>query len=181
MSKTIAIKNVRLSFENVFSKEIFEGKETENYSATFLIPKSNTEVIDKIHAAIDRAMEKAKVKKLPATAKVCFKDGDESDRPEQQGHWTLKAKTKKRPTVIHSKAEGSENLAREDGVIYSGCYVNALIDDNFYCYSNYGKGVSASLLGVQFSKDGESFEGSRVADVNEFDEFDDGEDDEEEF
>ncbi len=177
MSKTIKLKNVRLSFENVFSKEVYEGKETENYSATLLIPKTNTEAVTTIQSAIDRAMEKAKIKKLPSTAKMCFKDGDETDRPEQEGHWTLKAKTKKRPTVIHNKANGSENLVREDGVIYSGCYVNALIDDNFYCYTNYGKGVSASLLGIQYAGEGESFEGSRVADVNEFDEFDDDEDD----
>ena len=66
---------------------------------------------------------------------------------------------------------------KEDGIIYSGCYVNALIDDSFYCYTNYSGGVSASLLGVQFAGDGESFEGSRVADVKEFDEFDEDDDD----
>ena len=89
----------------------------------------------------------------------------------------MKARTKKRPTVLHSKKNGSENLVKEDGIIYSGCYVNALIDDSFYCYTNYSGGVSASLLGVQFAGDGESFEGSRVADVKEFDEFDEDDDD----
>jgi len=168
---------MRLSFCNVFSHEIYEGKETEYYSATILIPKSDTESVAKIQAAVDKSMEVAKLKKLPAGAKLCFKDGDESDRPEQQGHWTLKAKTKKRPTVIHNKANGSENLVIADGVIYSGCYVNALIDASFYCYTKYGKGISASLLGIQYAGEGESFEGARVADVNEFDEFDDEDDD----
>lgn len=173
MTNTIALKNVRLSFSNIFSYEVFEGTESDKYSATLLIPKSDIKVIAAIKNSIDRAIKKAKAGKLPVTAKICFKDGDLSDRAEQQGHWTLKSTTKKRPTVIHNAANNKEHLTAEDEVIYSGCYVNAIIDSDFYCYTNYGKGVSSTLLGVQFSQDGESFEAGRVADINEFDAFDD--------
>ncbi len=180
MSENIKLRNVRLSFPNLFEYETYEGKSREKYSGTFLIPKSDTKTIQIIQSAVDGAIQKAGLKKLPITSKICFRDGDETERGELQGHYSLKATTKIRPTVIHNAANNKEIITKQDETIYSGCYVNALIDSDFYCYMKGDKGVSANLLGVQFVRDGDPFAAGRVADIEEFEEFDDLDDDEEE-
>ena len=59
-------------------------------------------------------------------------------------------------------------LVAENGKPYSGCFVNASLElwaqDN-----NYGKRVNATLMGVQFYKDGDSFSGGGVASEDDFD------------
>lgn len=50
---------------------------------------------------------------------------------------------------------------------YSGCYVNATI--TIFAYDNQGKGISASLGGVQFFRDGDAFAGGGVASEDDFD------------
>ena len=59
-------------------------------------------------------------------------------------------------------------LTEQHGKPYSGCYVNAFVE--FWTQdNNYGKRVNATLLGVQFYRDGESFSGGGVADTDDFD------------
>lgn len=77
----------------------------------------------------------------------------------------VSARNALRPLVVDvNKAP----LTAEDGKPYAGCYVNASIElwtqDN-----NYGKRVNATLRGVQFYKDGESFAGGGVASDDDFD------------
>ncbi len=76
----------------------------------------------------------------------------------------ITASNKDRPLVIDVNRTP---LTAQDGRPYSGCYVNATIE--FYAYDNNGKGVSASLRGVQFFRDGDAFSGGSVASVDEFD------------
>jgi len=73
----------------------------------------------------------------------------------------------------NNKAEMQKNDKR----IYSGCYVNLLIEVYGFDNQKSGKGVSASLGGVQWKGHGERFVG-KVADAA--DEFDEEEIDEEE-
>lgn len=65
-------------------------------------------------------------------------------------------------------------LAESDGVVYAGCYVNAIID--FFAYENSGAGISASLRGVQFVRDGDAFAGGGVASEDDFDDVSEGAD-----
>jgi hypothetical protein len=58
-------------------------------------------------------------------------------------------------------------LVQADGRPYSGCYVNASVE--FYAYDNNGKGIAATLKGVQFFKDGDAFTGGGVASPDDFD------------
>jgi hypothetical protein len=164
----ITIKNARLSFENVFKKAVFEGKEGK-YEATLLFPKSDTATYDKIMDAIEAAKKAAKVAKIP-DSKLCIKDGDEFEYDGYAGMWAVKAGNTKRPTVLN---RDKTPLVEEDEVIYSGCYVNGII--NIWIQNNqYGKRANANLLGIQFSKDGEPFsDGAKVADADEFDEVED--------
>ena len=163
----IKLNNVRLSFPSLFRKATFEGNETK-YEATFMLHKEeHTDLIANIKKQIEAGIkENLKGAKIPSD-KIALKDGDESGRDEYEGYYTLKAANNKRPKVVN---RDKSPLAEDDEVIYSGCYVNAVVDP-WYQSNGYGKRVNFNLLGVQFFKDGEPFESGSVADDDDFDEF----------
>jgi hypothetical protein len=165
MSK-IYLNNVRLSFPKIFNKATFEGKETK-FEATLLIPKSDTATKAVLDEAIKSLLAEAKMK--VGADKICLKDGDDSDYDGYEGNWSLKASNSKRPTLVN---KDKTPIVEEDNILYAGCYVNAIID--LWAQNNgYGKRVNANLLGIQFVKDGDSFEGSKVADEDDFDDLGD--------
>lgn len=167
MSK-IMLKNVRLSFPSLFDRASFDGKEGK-FEATLLINKETQAGIYKtLNTAIEKALADAK-KKVPAS-KWALRDGDEVEYNGFEGHWSLKASSSKRPTVIDRV---KTPLAKDDpGAPYAGCYVNAIVD--FWVQdNNYGKRVNANLYGVQFVKDGEPFGAGAVDVTDEFDSLDD--------
>jgi hypothetical protein len=166
MSK-IKIQGARLSFPSLFRKATFEGQETK-YEATLMLHKEDhADVIKEIKAEIAKGIKENMKGAKVAADKICLKDGDESGRDEYAGHYTLKAANNKRPKVID---RDKTPLTEEDNKIYSGCYVNAVVD--FWYQSNaYGKRVNANLLGVQFYKDGDTFESGSTADDDDFDDF----------
>jgi len=57
--------------------------------------------------------------------------------------------------------DGKTLLKETDGIIYGGCYVNAILD--FYAQSGENPGMRCSLVGVQFLRDGPAFSGSSVS------------------
>ena len=157
------IINARLSFPSLFEKSVFEGKEGK-YEATLLIDKKDLKTKAAIDQAIADVIKEAKIK-VPSD-KICVKDGDEIDLDGYEGNWSLKASNSRRPTVIN---RDKTPITANDGIIYSGCYVNAVID--FWVQNNnYGKRVNANLYGVQFLKDGERF-GSGLGSVDVMDDF----------
>ena len=169
----IKLNNVRLSFPSLFRKATFEGTETK-YEATFMLNKDEhgdliADIKKQIAAGIKENLKGAKI----ASDKIALKDGDESGRDEYEGHYTLKAANGKRPKVIN---RDKTPLTEDDEVIYSGCYVNAVVEP-WYQANAYGKRVNFNLLGVQFFKDGEPFESGSVADDDDFDEYEVGDDD----
>lgn len=162
----VKLSNVRLSFPSLFRKATFEGNETK-YEATLMLHKEDhADIIKQIKADIAAGIkENLKGAKVPSD-KIALKDGDESGRDEYAGHYTLKAANNKRPKVV---GRDKSPLTEDDGVIYSGCYVNAVVDP-WYQSNAYGKRVNFNLLGVQFLKDGDPFESGSVADDDDFDE-----------
>jgi len=164
------LKNVRLSFPNLFQKAVFNGAETK-FEATFLLDKEqHAEVI----AAIEKDMAgriKTELKgaKLPSDRK-CLKDGDESEYDGYAGCMSFKAGNQKRPLVID---RDKSPITEDDEKMYAGCYVNASVE--LWVQNNqYGKRINANLLGVQFVKDGEAFGGKgESADVDDFDDMGD--------
>lgn len=166
----IKITNARLSFPNLFRKASFQGNETK-YEATFIIPKKGTEKwYEELMAQVNSALANAKMK--VGADKLFIKDGDTLDRPEYENSWVIKASNSKRPTTID---RDRTVVVEEDEKFYAGCYVNASID--FWLQNNqFGKRVNANLLGIQFIKDGESFEGDYVAKADDFDDLGEDED-----
>lgn len=166
---TIKLNNVRLSFPSLFQKAQFDGTETK-YEATFLLDKvKHAAVIKQIEEAIAaKITSDLKGAKVPST-KLCLRDGDEVEYDGYAGHMALKASTKKRPLVLN---KDKSPLTEEDGVVYSGCYVNGIID--LWTQNNqFGKRINATLLGVQFAGDGEAFaSGGSGVSVDDFDDLD---------
>lgn len=165
----IKLSNVRISFPSVFRKATFSGEETK-FEATFLMDKEGqADKIAEIEGKIDALIkEKLKGVKLKAD-KICLKDGDDIDYAGYAGNMSIKASSAKRPMVLD---RDRSPLTEEDGKIYAGCYVNAIIE--LWAQNNqYGKRINANLLGVQFVKDGEPFADGVSASVDDFDVFDD--------
>lgn len=153
MSKII-LKNVRLSFPSLWETEAYNGVDTGKFGATFLLDKdADADQIKEIKAALVNAAEDKFGKPVPKSVKFCLQDGDEKEYDGYANTYAIKATTKKRPAVID---RSKTPVAEADGVIYAGCYVNASIDI-WVMDNSYGKRVLASLNGVQFAKDGETF------------------------
>lgn len=164
----LTLKLPRIAFPNVFEPDQF-GR----FSATLLLAKDDPQIA-KIQEAIE-AVAKAKwgakadvkLKSLKAANKLCMTDGDaKAEYAGFEGNMAISAGNKVRPTVIN---RDKSPLVEADGVIYSGCYVNASIE--LWAQDNgYGQRINATLRGIQFARDGDAFAGgNNVATGDEFD------------
>lgn len=171
----IKLQNVRLSFPGLFKAEAFKPGDDPKYKATFLVEKGSEQAAAIEKAILETVRAKFGVKdaeKIIANIrtnanKFCYQDGDTKTYDGYEGMMALSAKNSVRPLVID---RDRTPLAEEDGKPYAGCYVNASVE--FFAYDNTGKGVSASLGGVQFVKDGDAFAGGKAASEDDFDALD---------
>ena len=180
MSKKIMLRNVRLSYEHIFKPTAFEEGQDPKYSATFIIPKDHPDL-----PAVKRAMFEAGQETFAADFKAgawprgytcSLKDADKDTdslgdvlaekNPAYAGCYVLEANSTRRPVILdRTKAA----VVEEDGLIYSGCYVNASLNAAGYTFGKVKKGVKAYLNGVQFVKDGERFGADASADFDDLD------------
>ena len=169
---------VRFAYLHVFEPHAVEETQEKKYSATLLIPKSDTKTINDIKRAIKNAVDQGiKEKwggKKPANLKMPLRDGDEErpDHPEFHGHYFVNAKSIFKPGVVDAQL----NEIIDSTEIYSGCYGRASI--NFYAYNVSGnKGIACGLNNIQKLHDGETLGGRArpedefsAVDVSEFEE-----------
>jgi len=168
----VMLKNVRLSFPDLFEAVEFKpGDGKPRFNATFMIEPASAN-----HKKIEEAIEAAakeqfgvKYEKLVAgmrgnVHKFCYLDGDTKDCDGYEGNNYLAAHSKIRPTVIDAD---KTPLTAQDGKPYAGCYVNASVD--IWAQKGENSGVRASILGVQFFRDGDPFAGSTPSDPDDFD------------
>lgn len=167
----------RLSFEHIFVADSSNGS-APAYSATVLIDKSDQTQIQKIRAEIQRvATEKWKdkapglLKSLYATEKLCLRDGDNKEYDGYAGMMYVTSRNKARPIVVDRRCNP---VTEADGLVYSGCYVNARVE--LWAQDNAnGKRINAKLLGIQFVRDGDAFgAGSAPAKPTDFSDLGDG-------
>jgi hypothetical protein len=169
MSK-IKMPSVRLSYPSLFQTEDYKGTDTEKYAATFILDKTDhKDIIKKIQKRIKTVIKESLKGKTPSDEKICLKDGDDTDKPELEGAYSIKATTRKRPVVLD---RDKTPVTQSDNIIYAGCMVNGII--TIWGSENYGR-VSAGLEGLQFAGEGEPF-GSPTIDVDEFDVFGEADD-----
>ena len=168
----IMMKNVRLSFPSLFSPATFNGEATK-YEATLLINKTTqAELLDKLQDEIERLVKDNLKGVMPKPDKIALKDGDGVEYDGYEGHMSLKASNKTRPTVID---RDKSPLTEADGRPYAGCYVNAVVE-GWVQNNSFGKRVNFNLLGIQFVKDGDRFGSGGVASADEFEDLGEGED-----
>ncbi len=181
MSKKIILRNVRLSYEHIFTPTKFDDNQDQaKYSATFIIPKDHEDL-----PALKRALFEAGQEEFPADFKpgnwpkgyTCGlkdadKDTDSNDEilaeknPDYKGCYIIEANSVQRPVAVNRKKAA---VTEADGIIYSGCYVNASLGIAGYTYGKVKKGVKAYLNGVQFVADGERFGSDALSDFDELD------------
>lgn len=162
----------RLSFPDLFQPTQFQGSGPEYYGCQFLV-EAGSESDKAIEDAIKQVATEKWKDKAPGVLKginnnkqlKCYTDGDIHGYEENLR--VLAAKryaTDGRPDV---RDRDASPLAERDGKPYAGCYVVGIVDiwaqDN-----NFGKGVRAQLLGVQFLKDGEPFKKASKASDDDF-------------
>lgn len=168
MSQKIMLRNVRMSFEHIFVPTKFSDNQEAKYSATFIIPKDHPDL-----AAVKKAFLDAGRESFPDAFKAAgwprgfacgLKDADvetnnmgevlAEKNPAYKGCYILEANSPRRPVVLNRDKSA---ISAEDGIVYSGCYVNASLAAAGYTFEKVKRGVKAYLNGVQFVKDGERF------------------------
>jgi hypothetical protein len=172
----IRLENVRLAFAKLWTPEPFPGGQdpTPYFSANFIMPKNHPQVPQLEKLMRDLAIAKWGPQKGPvalkaakAVGKVFFRDGDaKAEYDGFEGNMFVSARSKTRPNIF----DGMRNTVTEaDGVIYAGCYVNAIV--SCYAYTKGNNGLGAGLKGVQFKAKGDAFSGGGTpADSDDFDE-----------
>lgn len=170
----IAIRNARIAFPQIFEPDTVNGEGAPAYSVALIIPKDHpqvSEMNDLVEAVAREKWDKlaaATLKQMRLSDKICLHDGDLKASYEGfEGNFYISARNTMRPLVV---ARDKTPLTAADGVIYSGCYCNVFLE--LWAQDNaYGKRVNATLMGVQFVKDGEAF--SSAGKAMSMDEFDD--------
>lgn len=168
----IKLNAVRLSFPQLFEAKTVNGEGKPAFSAAFLISPKDPQIAMLNTAITTVAAEKwgakadAILKTIRAADKTCLHSGDlKSNYDGFEGMMYVSARNPLKPYVVDLN---KTPLVAEDGRPYAGCFVNAVLElwtqDN-----NYGKRINATLMGVQFYKDGDSFVGGGVADDSDFD------------
>jgi len=173
---TVILKNVRLAFPDLFQAKQFDGQGAFTYAATFLVePGSENDKL--VQRAIIEAVTARWEKKAPDILKTlrgnnqkcCYYPGNLKEYDGFDGMMALSAKRQQEaghPMVVDQK---KNELSPSDGKPYGGCYVNAKVD--LWAQDNkWGKGIRATLIAVQFAKDGDAFSATGPATAEGFEE-----------
>ena len=167
--KMTVLKNVRVSFVNVEEPvENLSGK--MNYSVQILIDKSETETVETIQKAINKAIKKGKETKwggkVPKFTYEPLRDGDieleegNVSDPSYAGCYFKNAS--------RSEKQGKPGIIYGDK-IYSGCYCH--VDVSIYPFKAGGNaGIGWGLNNIMFSMDGDRLDG-RVSAEKAFEKF----------
>jgi hypothetical protein len=173
----IMLKNVRLSYANVWEPRAMEEGQTPMYSVALLMgdTKDGRENIAKLEKAIDDTFKGGIPVKFGGTAPKVWHnplyEGDEDKGEAYAGAMYINAKSKNKPGIVDKQV----NPIIDQTEVYSGCYANVSV--NLYAFNVAGKkGVGIGLGNIQKLADGESLGGSVRAEA-EFEAVDDSDDD----
>lgn len=174
--KVITGVGTRWSYCNVWEAKSINGG-TPKFSVSLIIPKSDTETIKKIKAAIQAAYEEGEAKlkgsgkSVPALSaiKTPLRDGD-AERPDDPAYadsYFINANSTTAPGIVD--ADRQPILERSE--VYSGVYGRASI--NLYAFnSNGNRGIACGLNNLQKIRDGEPL-GGRTRAEDDFADLDD--------
>lgn len=190
MGQKIMLNNVRASFLVLGEPEDYQSNKKFRWSATALIPYDSP-IVAQINAAMLAQAKEKWEKKGQAAYEACISDpkatclidGKRKDYDGYQGHWALTGHRyvkDGRPLVMDTDKspiyKPDNNLYEgKAGRVYSGCFINMQVEIWAQDNAN-GKGLRATLLGLQRVKDGDAFGGGSAPDTEAFGEITDGAD-----
>lgn len=175
MATRVVLKNVRVSYPNVFKPRASEEGKEPKYSMCCVLKRDDkfyAENKAKIDAAIDELLQEVGAKyKLPkdpktgkykptAAFKLPVRDGDEKTGDElYEGADFINASSKSKPGLVDLALKP---ISEESEEFYAGCYARVSI--NFYAFdTGTAKGIAAGLENIQKTRDGECLAGKRSA------------------
>lgn len=165
--KVITGPDTRWSYANIWEAKSINGG-TPKFSVSLIIPKSDTQTVTKVKAAIEaayiegEAKLKGNGKSVPtfAAIKTPLRDGD-IERPDDSAYvnaYFINANATSAPGIVD--ADRNPILTRSE--VYSGVYGRASI--SFYAFnSNGNKGIACGLNNLQKVRDGEPLGGKNSA------------------
>ncbi len=176
MSKTnpckVITSVVRFSYLNANEPRATREGAVPKYSVSLIIPKTDTDLVKRIHDAIEAAYKEGEFKLRGASKSVPpltaiknpLRDGDleRPDDPAYKGSYFVNANSTSKPEVV----DAALNPIIETSEIYSGIYGRASI--TFYAFnSNGNKGIACGLNHLQKIRDGEPL-GSKATAESDF-------------
>lgn len=160
----IRIDNVRASYPHVGRSWAGEDDQEKKFSIVGLLDKKTHEAAKSLCVKrITELLKENKVEKI-ASDKKFIKDGDLSDKEENEGMYTVSARESRRPAVRDKENNLITDADEIEELIYGGCFVSILIRPWFQNHKKFGKRVNAGLVAVRFMRDGEAFGEGRIQD-----------------
>ena len=166
----IKILNVRASYPHLDKPYAGDDGGEPKFSIVGLADKGTHQSVKEACVEVIEDLKKANKNAKVSKDKLFIKNGDDSDKEEYEGMWTISARETKRPKV----RDGNGDLLEVDeiaDVIYPGCYVDIIIRPWFQDNA-FGRRCNANLLSVKFRADGEQFGEGRIDDDDLWDEDD---------
>jgi hypothetical protein len=173
----VKLNNVRLAFANLFAPD----QKYARYGASFPIEPSseNAKLLD---AAVENLAKEKWAGKAPQILQKLRQEGliafqhtakSNSEGAVYEGFagmWTLSCSSPAlRPTVVDRRGMP---ITAEDGLIYSGCWVNAHVD--LWAQENaWGRRINCSLAGVQLVRGDTAFGGGARVTAADFEDLGD--------
>jgi len=175
---TVRIDNVRASYPHLDkayqAPPDKDGKQAEpKFSIVGMLDKKTHVAAKDLIVQVMNDIQKKEDTKV-AKDKKFIKDGDDGDKSEYEGYYTVSARESRRPRVRHRNGEPMSEKEIQD-IIYAGCRVNILIRPWFQDNA-FGKRINAGLMAVQFARDDEQIGEGRIDDEGVFESLDDGDD-----
>lgn len=158
----IRIDGVRLSYPHLRKPYAGDGDGEAKYGVIGLLPKAGNDAAKKlIDTRISELMKENKVKAL-ASDKKFLRDGDESDKEEHEGCWTISARETRKPPL----RDRDNSTVEPDDVeeIFQPGYWGSILIRPWFQNNSYGKRVNAGLSSVQMICTDETFGEGRISD-----------------
>ena len=171
-SKKIVLKDVRVSFPNLFQPR--KDQANPRFDSLFVFDKgSEADMI--VQAAVAEVVKEKWSGKIPvgALAKCGHHDGVKKSQYEgfDESNMYVSASNKTRPSL--KDRDGRTPLDEAGGKIYPGVFVVAYLTVSAIDTDGYGKQCNFYIDGVQFYRDGEPLGAGKPMDDGEFMAFED--------
>lgn len=191
MAIKLMLPNVRCAFLVLGEPEQYQGKGAFRWAAVGLVP-AGSPLKAEVDVALVKAAEEKWDKKAAGYLKAiltdpkgcCWQDGARKENYDGfAGNFALSAyryQDKGRPLVMDrdkSPIYKPDNTVYDGkgGIIYAGCFVNMQVE--IWAQDNgNGRGLRATLLGIQKARDGDAFGGGAAPNAEDFGEVTEGAD-----